>query len=72
MPSVELPRTSAPSRGTNRTSKGQFVKRNGVPIHLTVTTRRQTPEENRHYITVYKLLVAELISHELRRMGNES
>jgi hypothetical protein len=72
MPSVELTRTPAKPRDTTRTLKGQFVKRNGAPIQLTVTKRRQTPEENRHYITAYKLLVAELIGNELRRMGKQS
>jgi hypothetical protein len=65
---VEIPATSARSVSTNRTSKGRFVKCGAVPINLTVTTRRQTPQEARAFTAAFDLLVAEIVSHELRRV----
>jgi hypothetical protein len=68
MRTVELPAPSAQCRSDNRTSKGRFGKR-AAGIHLTVTTRRQTPQEARRFTSAFDLLVAELVRHELRRVG---
>jgi hypothetical protein len=68
---VELPATSARSRSTNRTSNGKFVKRRTVPINLTVTTRRQTPQEARKFTAALDLLVTEMVRHELSRVRSD-
>jgi hypothetical protein len=69
---AELPQTSAPQRRSNRTSKGRFIKRRDAGIKLTVTTRRQTPQEARIFTAAFALLVADIVGHELRHVRRKS
>ena len=72
MPRLEIGDIGTEKRVANRTSKGRFVKRQSVPISFTVKVRRQTSEENRDFITAYKLFVSELVRRELSRMRSKS
>jgi hypothetical protein len=69
---VELVHTSASQRRSNRTSKGRFIKRRDAGIKLTVTTRRQTPQEAREFTAAFSLLVADIVSYELRHVRRKT
>jgi hypothetical protein len=72
MHGAEIDATGTEKCRANRTSKGRFAKRRTVPINLTVSTRRQTPTEARAFTAAFDLLVAEIVSHELRRVRRKS
>ena len=71
MPRLELVGTGTEKRRANRTSKGRFVKRKTAPSNLTVSTRRQTPQEARKFTAALDLLVTEIVRHELSRVRRD-
>ena len=45
------------------------AKRDRRSLVIAVSTRRQTPEEERHFRTVFRVFLAEMVRQQLEREG---
>ena len=67
MKPVEIVSTSGPPPA-KRSANGQYVRRKGAGVSLTVNMRRQTPQEERQFNAAFSLIVDEIVRHELGRL----